>query len=480
MNKQAFVKVIVIFALFAAILPSFPAAGAGEHAPLKGLLDAKYAQLGSDTPVSSQMKTILSTSLTLSAAQFVMVNSDGRLYPTANGTLTNVWIDIDGSNVTNNAIIDYRGIIAQHLPGQQHSFNLVGGAQLAVGAHTIRLMAAAGAGAFSIGAGTNLSVMVRPATSIQYQRLGADTAGYGFNTQYLRAACEGGSGGHTGPAPHAEVLAANVTLSSANQPVIVLASGRAYKNLHIGDVMTGIYADGVNKGNNYSQWAVTDVAEGAEIQAPVYSQALFTTLSAGSHRISFDASEYPWGNYNNWTENPANYKIGANSNLLVLQGGFTLVGGAYKFPQNQVDCWGNMQTIATNLPGYEYLPKPNTDYKYLEKTFTVPAGHNGKIMFMAKTRMGCAYDEGGVRQDNSVNFLWLTIDGVQRGSTGVQAFVRPDTGSTRVIGASYLSANAPLAPGNHTVRVYTRVETAPGASIRGCGVSPDLTLIYFD
>ena len=73
--------------------------------------------------------------------------------------------------------------------------------------------------------------------------------------------------------------------------------------------------------------------------------------------------------------------------------------------------------------------------------------------------------------------LWLTIDGVRRGSTGVQELVAPSTISQRTISASYLTADEHrLKPGWHTVQVIGHVR----GSFFTVGLSRDLPLVWFD
>lgn len=161
---------------------------------------------------------------------------------------------------------------------------------------------------------------------------------------------------------------------------------------------------------------------------------------------------------------------GANSKLVVLHGGMT-VHGSWSF-DNQVNNWRYLRYIATTLPQYPTWPRLNLWVKIAEKSFNVPSSRNGNFI-IAKTRAGCADDKM-----NSIFFLRLRIDDIEKGSMDVQKFYPPDTISTRQMGASYLSANSPLSSGLHKASVGTYVETqVANAYITNCGYHQILFLL---
>lgn len=454
----------------------------------KGVLaeSAKYSELQYDTLVAGAgFKEIISFELTVPEAGFVFVNSDGRVYPVSFGAATNIWVDIDGENVTNNAIIDYRG--TNHQPGAQGSFNLVGGKYVSAGVHSVKLYAQALAGEYKVGFMTNLSAMVKSKQSVTVTSLGSDTGVFAFNTYKLAQENQdvgepSEADGNKGEVPHSPILNQRIVLSQGEK-AIALGAGRIYINGHMGDAMLGIYLNGRYMGNGKSQWAVTDMAPAAELQNTVSVQSYFDGLSAGGYSFSMDASEYPWGNLNGkWVENSVSYSVGSNAKLVVLKDKFW-VSGSWSF-DSTVNNWRHMRLIATTNPLYPW-PKPNTWNMMARKYINVPVGHSGIIMFLVKTRLGCA--ESGVvngsvvQQDASENYVRIRVDNVERGSLGVQSFYPPDaTISTRTVSASYMTASQPLKPGVHSVEVFTYVKAAVGANIFGCGMSPDLSLVYFD
>lgn len=93
-------------------------------------------------------------------------------------------------------------------------------------------------------------------------------------------------------------------------------------------------------------------------------------------------------------------------------------------------------------------------------------------MIVAKSRHNAdQVDEGGTIT------LWLTIDGVRRGSIGVQELRAPFSVSGRTISSSYLAAGKQrLRPGRHVVRVYGRAD----GSFWHVNLSRDLPLVWFD
>jgi hypothetical protein len=104
-------------------------------------------------------------------------------------------------------------------------------------------------------------------------------------------------------------------------------------------------------------------------------------------------------------------------------------------------------------------------------TIDVPHNHSGVVMLTAKTRVaGDGSDDGGVIE------LWLTVDGVRRGSTARQVLRAPSSVSTRPLTASYLAAgDLALTPGQHKVRVMARAT----GSFRHVCFSRDIPLLWF-
>ena len=197
----------------------------------------------------------------------------------------------------------------------------------------------------------------------------------------------------------------------------------------------------------------------------MYAHAMFAL--DGAHTITLGASEFPWGGANG--ENPVVFSIRESARLIVLEGGMQVHGGRAvddAFCDTQAyQCVGTDQ----DWPG---CPRVSTNVLFAEHQFTVPAGHPGVVMFMAKTRIQ------GDNSDTRGNiFLFMHLDGQHVGSTGVQQLTAPSCVSHRTLTASYLAAGAEaLAPGTHTIQVFVR---ADGSFVHVCALK-DLPLIWFD
>ncbi len=408
-----------------------------------------YLTVSADTQVTGRV-TLLSAPLLLGASDSVLVHSDGRYYPSGASVTASVHAEIDGVVVTNHAVIDWR---ASNNP-QQHSFNVIGAATLGPGDHTVALVAEAIAGTFYVGAGSNLSVMVHPARDVVASSLASDSTEFAFTTNGVTPGT---------PAPHTPLLTYATTFQ--NEDTVALASARAYYGSGYGDAMLGLYLDGANPGNAASSWTVNDIWTGAETQAPLSCHAFFRSLD-GAHTLSFDASEFPWGQQG---EDTVKYKVGAGARAVFLRGDMVVRGSASQSSvvDNTIDYVG----IGTsqNWPG---VPSVGTDVRLVDAFFDVPVGHSGVIFFAAKTRVqGDSSDVGGTAR------LWIAIDGARVGATGVQQLASPDSISQRTVSASYLSAGAgALPPGKHHVEVFGR---ADGSFIH-LAMNKDLPLIWFD
>jgi hypothetical protein len=161
------------------------------------------------------------------------------------------------------------------------------------------------------------------------------------------------------------------------------------------------------------------------------------------------------------------YVIGAATTLITLNGGMTVFGKSTPNTQQYVRfpyiCVGS----SVSWPG---CPATYTDTVIASADVTVPDGHNGVVLFTATTRVqGDSADAGG-------NVLFhIFIDGVQRGSTGVQQLNYPDAVSTRTVNASYLAAGAnALSPGTHHIELKGNAS----GTFKHLAMTLDLPLLY--
>lgn len=414
--------------------------------------ESSYQQLNGDLPVSRGVVTVLGNTFTLATSQYVYLQSDGRIIP--NGpAIAAMQITIDGTPVSNASVVDW----SKSTNSQQHSYNVIGATYLAAGTHTAALTASAINSAFSVGASSNLTVMTSPATSIQTSTLGQDVSSLGFNTNGIKRGAA---------LPHTPIL--SQTVIGLNQPVIALASGRIYLNRAPGDPLTTIYLDGQEPSNDKANWSDNDTYSGAENQSPFFNHAFYNNLPSGNHSITWEASALAYCEDNSCSglANTVNFNVGALSELITLNGGLIVFGSAAiaADPNNRTNYIG----VASNLG----LPAPNTDVTIAETTISIPASHNGVVLFTGKTRVqGDQSDLGGTA------LLWLTIDGNSVGSTGVQQIKYPNSVSTRTISTSYLATGAQaLTPGSHKVALHGKGI----GSFRTLSYTKDLPLIWFD
>lgn len=139
-------------------------------------------------------------------------------------------------------------------------------------------------------------------------------------------------------------------------------------------------------------------------------------------------------------------------------------------------CAAKIQVVPVALIcGGSSNPCVGTDVLIAQGSFTIPNDHSGVVLIVAKSDVqGGSCDKGGAVK------LIIKLDGVQRGSTGVQELLCPNGESHRTLTASYLATG--LARGSsHTVAVYGRAELVfPNGSFEGVSMTNYLPLIWFD
>ena len=440
--------------------------------------ESKYLSLTSDMNVVSNspvFTNVLETTISLPRAQWVYVQSDGGIEPSGTSL---AWLEIyiDQVRISNSSTIDWRG----SSNAVAHSFNCIGAKYLSAGSHTIQLQASKkGSGTYKIKAKSNLSIMTDPAPTVLVSSLSSDAGPYNFNTTSQNC---------LNSHPNLSVLAQNVGLTSP-QVIISLASGRSYKTTASGDAMWGIFHNGTYPGNNAASWSVNDLFEGAELQAPMYNHAYVSGVT-GNNSMTLRASEYPWIDQN--TQNTVVYKIGATTKLISLTGmqvkGKGTAGGhncTYYFtdwkavgtgPEGTVSECSQFPECSPTEPrtcGTTDRPCTGTDVLLASGTISIPAGHSGVVMIVAKTHL-----QGDSCDNGSTARLKIKLDGSWVGSEGLQQTKCPNGESQRIMGASYLATG--LSQGNHSVQVYGRIDLASTDSVRHISMTRYLPLIWFD
>jgi hypothetical protein len=427
----------------------------------KEQMSSRYLSLSKGREVRAET-TLLRARLPLHRRDSVFVQSDGTYAPLGEAAGT-VFIEIDGKKVSNESAIDWRSSKAP----ARHSFNAIGAAQLSRGTHEVELVAKPAAGSFAVSRSSNLSILVHPAKRVSLVRLTRKAGPFAFVTSH--------KGGRSDRLPHKPLTS---LIADARSPTVVLASATGQKVGANGDAMLGIYLEHGYPGNGSSLWTVNDLCICAELQAPLYTQALF---EHGGRRslVSLEATEYPWDQPGAPPqlrgEDTADYAVQPGATLIALSGGLRVAGrgepdrGGVRLLAGTAWDWS---CIGRNPTLKRFCPRAGTDVQVASETIEVPKRHSGVVMFAAKDRvLASPYTLGGTTK------LWLTVDGRQRGSIGVQELTPPSTISQRTISASYLAAGRHrLRPGKHTVKVYARAQ----GGFDAVSLSRDLPLVWFD
>lgn len=413
-----------------------------------GELTSTYSELASDTVVGPADTAVITTSVSLAANSWVYIQSDGRYIPSA-AAIATARIFVDGAPVGNASVTDW----SVSRSTQQHSYNAIAAVFLSAGSHTVQLHAASqNSQSFTMGAQSNLSVLVNPASSVSTAMRGTDSATISPNVSGLST---------TSVLP--TVAHVNIAVGgSSGQPTVLLSSARIYRFGNAGDPLTTITLDGNSLPNNQASWSDNDMYEYAENQAPFFTQAFIPSL-VGSHTATLASSALPYSG------EKVQYRVGADSTLVALTGGMSVVGAAAA-PSDSHNVT-NYLCVGTSQ-GWSGCPAIGSDVIVAEGDIVVPAGHNGVVLVTGKTRIQAdASDPGGQ------GFLYLTIDGVRRGALGVQQLASPSSSSTRTIGTSYLATGAnALSPGTHHVVLHA---STTGNFIH-LAMTRDLPLIWFD
>jgi hypothetical protein len=476
----------------------------------------------------------LRTPVTLTSPGTLFVNSDGSYFPASNpsNTIGNVFIAIDGqlatgeiypfTRVSNDAVISWDGVN----PPVQHSFNVVGAHHLLPGTYTVHLMAELRPnghptlGGFFVNGRTNLSVMEPHATAFDEVVLGDDSPPrndppYNFTTyslpDWLKYVTQ-----EPRPIPiilpdvgweHSTLPGLWFQVGSNAEPVVLLASGRAYWDGGDGDALLGFYVDGFACGNEFTTIAINDLTKIGELQAPMTLQGFLgrnnnlpalpcrdpqfvPVPTAPPHTITLDATELPITpdqptGCGPWPatpcgQTPVKYHVGAGTRMVYLTGGMN-VRGAEPLGHDI-----NNPSDFALAGGFQEPILAGTDVTLVSHPLHIPQGHDGVVFFSTKVR-----SLGYANSENGIFFLWIEIQDAQAASLGkrpskviphghVSSLGIQATGSVsqRTLTASYLAAGARALQADHDyiVTVHVRVK----GDYAQAAVSSDVPLIFFD
>ncbi|MBL4848463.1 MAG: hypothetical protein JKY65_23325 [Planctomycetes bacterium] len=424
-------------------------------------LASLYRALASDTRVDTTQKTLIQARLRLDAPQWVLLHSDGRVFASASGSSATVQIHVNGRPVGTRGVIDWRGSRSP----VQYGINALAAELLPAGEHTVSLVGQAEAGAFTFGAGGNLSALVRPAEHVQASTLSRDSSRLSFATRGLGFE----KLGYLNRLPHRALLT-HTLRPQRGEALFALASGHVFHNRRrYGDAMWGLFLDGrwdfADRGVR-TNMSVTDIWDGASLRASLFSQAYVegSRFDGSPRTLSLDACEFPWSPNR---EPELEFQVGATSGLVTLHGGMQVAGTAPVLPQFEQ---GDYIVVGgSRTPQRAPLGQPRL---LAQGALSVPAGHDGVVFLTAKARVqGDSSDPGGTVT------LWIEIDGVRRGCIAVQQLRSPASVSQRTISASYLAAGQErLRPGAHVVRLYARAV----GDFKHLSVHNDCGVIFFD
>lgn len=388
----------------------------------------------------------------MSAPSWVYLQTDGRVWPSGGGSIPAIWIKVDGINATNSSVVDWS---ASQSP-QQHSTNAVGAVYLSAGMHTVSLHARSlNSKMFALGSESNLSTLINPATTVNIAIRGTDSGTLSYNVNGLN-----------GQSVLPTSAQASVSINgNAGSTLVAIVSSRIYRNGNAGDPLTTIGIDGGTLPNNEASWSDNDMYQGAENQAPFFTHAVVHGISTAPHTVSLLTSAIPYTS----GQNNVQYRIGADAAIITMQGGMSVVGSApIAYDAHNVT---NYLCIATNI-GWSGCPVTGTNVIIAQADIVVPSGNNGVVLISGKTRIqGDSADAGGVAT------VFLTVDGVNRGSRGIQQLASPNSVSSRTLGTSYLATGSEaLTPGTHHVIMYAQAT----GSFKHLAVTKDLPLIWFE
>lgn len=441
-----------------------------------------FQRLEQDQEVNgTTAQVLLSHSLTLSAPARVLAVADGRHFP-VDAPAAALRIRFDGDESSSSvSLMDWGSSQRPML----HGFHVLADAELPAGSHIIDLVANAHPtrpGRFRVGSGSGLSVLVQPLSRLQSQALPGASAAINVTTY---APAQGIDVREGGPGrPLLPLLTQSLRNGSTRTlDAVTLAAGRAFHACDSGidgghgDALLGLTVDGNCQSTHDASWSVNDIDPDAELQAPLMLHGV-TRLQPGEQRdLALVASELAFGSDQTASpsgahENGVCWSLG--SARLTSASGGGLVGAA-PVGSAQSCATYTWRCVASTIAG-SACPPAGSDVVIASAQIVVPAGHDGIVLFNARTRIQAA---------NSDSFatavLGIRVDGQPVGAIGVQQLAAGAAQASRTLSASYLSApNAPggaLSAGPHTVEVTINVS---GSSLQHVSVPADVALTWFD
>ena len=443
---------------------------------------SSFQKLGDDLTINSTApQIVLTRSFSLPAPAQVLAIADGRYYP-IDAPAGSVRIRIDGAEDQSSYAITDWGSSAHPV---MHGFNVLADARLDAGQHTIELIASAHPtrpGRFSVGSSSALSILVQPLSQITAAALPGESPQINLTTYAPAQGIDVREGDMNRPV--LPLLGYSVR-NRSGRPVdaITLASGRGYYLCNsgidngFGDALLGLFADGLCQSTHSASWSVNDLHPDAELQAGLMLHGVHR-LGIGQQRsLSLVGSELAFGSDQAGSpsgahENGVCWGLGSARMLTASAGAVT--GAAVSGPDTACATY-TWRCVATTL-GQAGCPQAGTDVVIGSAQVQIPLGHDGIVLFNARTRIQAGNDDGF-----ATVILGIKVDGQPVSALGLQQLAVGAGQASRTLSASYLSApgtaTGPLSVGAHTVEAYINVSGNP---LRFPSVPSDVSLTWFD
>jgi hypothetical protein len=424
---------------------------------------SRHVVLATDRQVDAGEVEVLSTLVEVDHPGWAYLHADGGLAPLGE-TIANAYIAVDGRRVSNDSVVDWRGSRAPN----RRAFNAIAAVRLPAGRSRVTLRARVAGGSAAITAGSSLSVLTHAAEHAATDSLATHSPWLDFDTRYVPE-------GRALPAARGWQAVASVPAGNSGGPVVAMASGRAFISEQPGDAMWGIFLNGREPPLHATTWSINDLFVGAEVQAPMFAQALFPSPPRGS-TVQLVASESPYYTPRMGSTNAVRYRVGSSTGLVALSGGMQVVGRGYSPTHDYVSRGRHRRyayvCIGTNGFRPEKCPPMRTEVVLARGRACVPAGHDGEVLFASRTRI-----QGDDNDDGGTVTLSLRVGGREVARNVQTLGPKPHTVSTRTIGTSWLSAGEErLVPGCHVVEAVGHAD----GDFRNISLNADLPLIWFD
>lgn len=431
-------------------------------------------QVEGTTPVP-----VLAHAFTLSAPTRVLAVADGRHYP-VDAPAAALRIAFDGdATVSSVAVMDWG---SSRRP-VMHGFSVLAEALLPAGDHVAELQAFAHPtrpGRFRIGSGSTLALLAQPLSQIASAALPGASENIHVTT-YAPAQGIDITEGH--PArPLVPLLAYSIRNSGSRAlQAVTLAAGRAFHACNSGideghgDALLGLTADGLCPNTHSSSWAVNDLDPDAELQAPLGLHGAHELPPGRSLALALVGSELAFGSDQALSpsgahENGVCWGLGSARMLSAWGGG--VVGAARSGPPQFCSTY-TWRCVASTV-GTQGCPPAGSDVVIASAVLQIPTGHDGIVLFNARTRIQAASADGFITAS-----LRLRIDGAAVGALGMQQLAAGAAQASRTLSASHLTAPeaGTLESGPHLVEVVVKVD---GSGILHAAVPSDLALTWLD